>query len=301
MKNLLEKVCNKIVRHTQWYDQFWNGAQKFWNLRCFNLSVVNLGSNSGKYAFNYEGLDICGMNWALGPQSLVHDFNILKNYFSYLKSGATVIITLCPFSSLVSKYSKKHNLKYYTFLHPATIIGFKESERIKALKIKQNPIRQMPWQCIKHTLKENVKYLLCRKEARTNMEINSEMFINLWKKQFDIEDLDSPLSENHRKEQKNRAHLLNDMIEFCLERSLKPVLVIPPMHSSLSDKLTDIFRKNYIYSFIQDANKHNVPFLNYIDDKRLNQNCYFHNSLLLSDEGAKKFTQIVLKDLNLII
>ena len=135
MKNLLEKVCNKIVRHTQWYDQFWNGAQKFWNLRCFNLSVVNLGSNSGKYAFNYEGLDICGMNWALGPQSLVHDFNILKNYFSYLKSGATVIITLCPFSSLVSKYSKKHNLKYYTFLHPATIIGFKESERIKALKI----------------------------------------------------------------------------------------------------------------------------------------------------------------------
>ena len=91
--NPVERACNKIIRHTKWYDQYWNGVQKFWYLNRFNLDVVNLGSYSGKYSFNYNDLGVTGMNWAVGPQSLVHDFNILKNYFSYLKLRGTVIIS----------------------------------------------------------------------------------------------------------------------------------------------------------------------------------------------------------------
>lgn len=50
--NPVERACNKIIRHTKWYDQYWNGVQKFWYLNRFNLDVVNLGSYSGKYSFN---------------------------------------------------------------------------------------------------------------------------------------------------------------------------------------------------------------------------------------------------------
>lgn len=78
-------VNNHLVQSSDFYKSIWGGANKFWHIRNFNLDVVNLGSNSGVYAFEYSDLDLLGMNWALGPQSLVHDFNILKNYFSYLK------------------------------------------------------------------------------------------------------------------------------------------------------------------------------------------------------------------------
>ena len=300
MKNLLERACNKVIRHTKWYYQYWSGVQKFWYMNRFNLDVVNLGSNSGKYAFDYDGLDITGMNWAVGPQSLVHDFNILKNYFSYLGSGASVIITLCPFSSLISQYNKNSNLKYYTFLHPATILDFDEDERMKALKIKESPIREMPWLCIKRTLKEGIKHVIHRPVSKCDMEKNAAIFIDSWKRQFGIADLDASLSEQHGKDQENRCRVLKDMIEFCLERNLKPALVIPPVHPSLGKKLTEKCRENYIYSFVKKANKLNIPFLNYMDDERFNDDKYFRNSFFLSEEGAKMFTSIALKDLHLL-
>lgn len=300
MSNIVERIGNKIVNHTQWYDQFWGGVRKFWSLKSFNIDVVNLGSNSGKYSFNYDGLDIDGRNWAIGPQSLEHDFNILKNYFSYLKPGATVLIIITPFSSLVSKYSKASNLKYYTFLHPATIIGFEDSERTKALRIKQSPIREMPWYCVKNTLKELCRRICGRAGQRCDMEQHACSFIEMWKKQFGIENLEAPLSEKHQEEQKNRITVLREMIEFCEERELRPVLVIPPVYHTLGAKLSSCCRENYIYSFIRSANVREIPFLDYMDDCRFQEERYFRNSFFMSEEGAKKFTKTILDKLGIL-
>ena len=112
--------------------------------------------------------------------------------------------------------------------------------------------------------------------------------------------LDASLSEQHRKDQENRIQVLKNMIEFCMERDLKPVLVIPPVHPSLGKRLTEKCRENYIYSFVRKANERNVPFLNYMDDERFHDDRYFLNSFFMSEEGAKKFTQTVLKEINLI-
>ena len=301
MKSIVERACNKIIRHTQWYDRYWGGVQKFWYLRRFNLDVVNLGSNSGLYAFNYDGLDIAGMNWAIGPQSLAHDFNVLKNYFSYLRIGAIVIIPLCPFSSLVSKYSKESNLKYYTFLHPATIFYFEEEERIKALTIKQSPIKAMPWYCVKNTIRELGRLILCRKNSRCDYGGHAKQFITMWKKQFGVEDLDASLTRKHKEEQEIRIKDLIDIIEFCQERSLKPVLVIPPVHPLLSKEITPVCRQNYIYSFVERANRNHVPFLDYMDDARFQKDANFSNSFFMSEKGAKMFTKVVLSDLGISI
>lgn len=298
MKTKLVNFINKVIRHTDWYDQYWGGVLKFWNLRTFNLDVVNLGSNSGKYAFDYSGLDIKGMNWAIGPQSLLHDFNILKNYFSYLREGATVIITLCPFSSLESKYTVESNFKYYTFLHPATIVDFSENERIKALKIKNSPFTEMPSYCIKRTLKELIVKILNRKDKSCDYALNASCFLKIWKTQFGIEDLNTNLLEKHIIDQKKRSSILSGMIDFCIERNLHPVLVIPPIHPFLSSKLTPTFRENYIYSFIREANSQDVPFMDFIDAPTFRDDMYFSNSFLLSKKGAKEFTSMLLKELH---
>jgi hypothetical protein len=89
------------------------------------------------------------------------------------------------------------------------------------------------------------------------------------------------------------------MIDFCIERNLKPVLIIPPMTKYLSCLLTDTIREIYIYSFIREANVKNIPFLDYMDDERFSDPSLYFNSFFLNLRGRKLFTKQVLKDLNI--
>ena len=294
MKQRVIDFINKIIRHTDWYNKtFWNGATKFWSQNQFGLDVVNLGSGAGVHAFNYDGMRIKGANWALGPQSLVHDYNILKNYFSYIKDGGYVIITICPFSGLISKYGKEHNFKYYSFLHPATIQNFEESERQRALRIRQNPFGEMPLYSIKKTVLEffeKTKHKVIHSE-RTSLEKSAIQMMNGWKKQFDIKDLSEVVSIQHAREIVIRRQTLLEMVRFCKERSLKPVVVVPVMHKSLSSMFPDIFNINYIDRLLEDVD---APILNFMnDDIGINDN-YFSTALFLNKEGAKEFTKVVL-------
>lgn len=300
VKKTYSFVNDHIVFPSVYFKSLWGGANKFWYINNFNLDVINLGSNSGVYAFDYSGLNLKGMNWALGPQSLVHDFNILKNYFSYLRNGATVIIPLCPFSCLVSSYDKQHNLKYYTFLHPATIQNFDESEHIKALTLKkQNVLKAAPLKTLKG-------FLRCYKRSFLNSihscdyKKDASIFVSCWKKQFSISDFNACLSEKHLCEQNLRAELLDEMITFCIDRDLHPVLLIPPIHPELRKYFTDSFVNHYINDFLKKGNGKDVFFKNYMFDERFNSDGDFSNSLFMSKVGAKKFTKIALKDIGVV-
>lgn len=300
MKRLIKKISNKLLYHTRWFRNYWGGVQKFWNLREFNLDVVNLGSNSGKFDFDYSEVPLSGMNWAVGPQSLLHDYNILKNYFSYLKDGATILIVITPFSSLFSPYTKESNLKYYTFLHPATILDFDDSERTRALKIRDYPLKEIPSYCIKQTIKEVIGMVSYHKMKKCNFEEHALSFINMWRRQFGINNFEVIPSAKHLMEQESRAKTLSEMIDFCLERGFNPVLVVPPIYKSLADKLTPICRQNYMYNFIEKANSKKIRFLDYIDDERFQEEEYFMNSFFMSARGAKLFTRTLLHEIGLI-
>lgn len=288
---------NKLVRKSVWYkEDFWGGALKFKNQK-FNTEIVNLGSGVALHAFNYSQLPIVGANWALGPQSLAHDFNILRNYFSYLKEGATVIITICPFSCLVAKYGKEHNFKYYPILHPATINNFDDSERTRAYLIYQNPLKEMPYYCIKRTIKENLRKLksLIRKNKKFDFEESAKAVVESWMCQFSIKDLNAPLSNNHYVEQEQRKALLKDMISFCKIRGFKPVIVIPPIHTELRKLLSPTFRKNYIGKFLDNVD---APVYNYLEDHDFDGDDLFESALLLNKKGSIFFTQNLINEIN---
>lgn len=303
IRNIIDRIANKIIVKTVWYhEEFWKGTTKFWNLSSCDHSVVNLGSNSGKYAFNYDNLPVKGQNWAVGPQSLVHDFNVLKNYFSYLKEGGIVLIPVCPFSCLQVKYSNDTNFKYYPILHPASIIGFDDAERTRAYKIRSNPFKEMPMYCIKKTLKEYLKKVSAKlkSKAKVDFDKNAETRINSWKRQFCITDLSAPMSDKHREEQSDRAETLREMVEFCKERNLRPYIVLPPVHPALSKRLPQAFLKDYVYDFIKTAISDSNIVLDYLNCETFHNDKYFQDSYLLNKQGAKNFTEKILKDLELI-
>lgn len=290
ISTFIRLASNKMINQAQWYDRYWGGVIKFWRTNQFNLDCINLGSNSGLYGFDYTQIEgVQGANWALGPQSLVHDFNILKNYFSYLKEGGTVFIPICPFSCLISKYSKESNLKYYTILHPATIIDFEDSERTRALSIMYYPFKAMPLYCIKQLVKSVIRNVISSRKKQLDFTVDSNRMLAGWQKQFGITDLNAPLSSQHAEEQIIRAATLHEMILFCRERELKPVVVLLPMHPALTQQLSDSFRHHYIYDFIQKADIGDTPFIDGFDETNYSD-VDFHSSYLLNKRGAMKFT-----------
>ena len=295
--NLINRVTNKILMSTDWYREgFWKGTTKFWNIPSCDYEVVNLGSNSGKYAFCYDESPIKGMNWAIGPQSLVHDLNLLKNYFSYLKEDGIVLIPLCPFSCLYSSYTKESNFKYYPVLHPATIPDFEDSERTRAYKIKEKPFKEMPMYCINSTVKEVIHKVYRKVKGTSSIDFDkdAEMWINLWKEQFGITDLNAPMSEKHKEERSSRAKTLREMVQFCKERNLNPYVVLPPVHPTLSSRLSLSFMKNFVYDFIEEAVGDELLLLDYLKcDNSYSDEC-FRNSYLLNKKGALEFTNDIL-------
>ena len=295
---------NKSVKKTQWYKSVIPNMSLYPTNEWYrehlerNFDVVNIGSSSARYAFDYSGLPVKAFNWGEQPQSLNNGFKILKTYFSILKKGGTVIISLCPLSGLdiEGKWGKDANDKYYYIL-PSELINDYSS----VAKRRNYPLVYYPITSIKNLLRKTLG-----KENGQNTELvktfvdDSEKWIRIWKAQFGITSFEEPLSEANNKGQERRIALLKDILAFCIERDLRPITVIPPMHSSLASKFTSRFRENYIYSFVNKANIFKVPFLNYMDDERFDDDKYFYNSFFLNEEGAKTFTKIVLKDLQVL-
>ena len=81
--SLKKKIKNKIdsfIRNSHWYSEvLFPDCKKFWTYNTFNTEVVNLGSTSALYAFNYDNLPIKGANFALSRNPLTADLAILKN------------------------------------------------------------------------------------------------------------------------------------------------------------------------------------------------------------------------------
>lgn len=304
---IVRKICqiinHRVIYKTKWWDTFWGGTTKFWNIKEFNLQVVNLGSNSGKYSFCYERLPIKGQNWAIGPQSLVHDFSLLRNYFSYIGQRGIVLIPLCPFSGRFSPYERAKRFKYYPIFHPATIESFEDSERTRAYRIKNNPIKEIPLKCIKATVKEWSQMLKNRLKGgkrQIDFENDAHRWIDLWMKQFKLESLETPLNNEEKEQQDSRAATLKDIIDFCMDRDLKPYIVIPPVHRELSDLFSDACKKQNIYQLIQKATDNADIVLDYFTDTRFQKDEYFQNAYFMNKLGAKTFTKQVLADIGLI-
>lgn len=292
-------LFNKIVRHTSWYNyEYWNGITKFWKLRQFGLDIVNLGSDIGVYDFDYSECNLKASNWALSPQSLVHDYNILRNYFSYLRQGAVVIITISPFSCLFSIYGKEHNFKYYTILHPATVIDFDDNERTKALLFQNNPFKQAPILCIRKTIIEVLRKIMgLVKKGKINIQRTADEMISVWKQQYEIKDFSEPMSAKHIEQFESRKETLRTIIEFCKERDLKPIIVIPPMHHTLWKQFPENFIHNYLECFVNEID---VPVYDYMKSQDFDKDEYYLSALLLNSKGARIFTARVIEDCNLL-
>lgn len=302
---------NILVKHTNWYrNLFAYTSQMCTNLgyRDYlvrNLDIVNVGSNPARFAFHYEG--ILGENWSTGNQGLDMDFEILKYRHSFIKKGGVVLLPLVAFSG-VSGYLRnkpqytgtRYYAKFAKTLDPmqASLIP----EVNNANKMVRFPLLIEP---------KAIRYLILDEQPDNRLLIDNmplmypqlledaRHMMESWLEEFDMKSIDSPLSEELKTGMDISARIIREMIDFLVERELKPVIILTPMSEPLQSYFTVEVKRKLIYDFVEKINRPDVKFMDYSNDKELQSQDLYFNCLFMNLHGRKLFTQRVLNDLGI--
>lgn len=313
-KNIIKRVLlfpiirlEAQVKKTNWYRNNIPNIENYPGDKWYryhldrNYDIVNLGSSSAVFCFNYDGLGVKAFNWALKPQSMEYGFKVLKQYFSILKKNGFVLIPFSPFSSLsvAGKWAESANDKYYHILDHTLIDNYSAVARRR-----NTPFRSNPKQAVKRLIKDvpAIDIYSYKVQCKSTDEFmkSAKDWINIWMTQFNISDLNQPMSIENLKGRNIRLKIVHDIIKFCQERELKPIIVIPPAHSTLNDYFTSQFVKNYITLFIDELQVPSVKVLDYLNHPLFTKNEYFRDAYIMNETGAKAFTKQILSDLNLL-
>lgn len=304
-------LLNKALKNTNWWNNQYKATEQFISNSGYrdniirNFDIVNLGSNPARFAFFYESVK--GQSWATGSQGLDMDFQILKYYHSYLKEGGVVLIPIMPFSA-ISPYLKERpkywNISYYSKF--AKILDNSQSALLPYGNKLHNYLR-FPLLYNLHALRylimdaplDNKYYIDYQPMMQMELEQDARRWIKNWLIEFNMKDMSEVKHERWNKYFQEAVELTSSIIDFCIERNLKPVLICVPMTKHLSKFFTDSFHSHMIEEFVYKANKKNVQFLDYTYDERFSDDRLFFNSYFLNLNGRKEFTRQVLMDLNL--
>ena len=302
---MVKKIVNRFYRSlnmwaskTIWFENTagFAGCKNILNNNKFDIEVANLGSSSGFYAFNYDTAGVKGLNLATPKQSLLADYEMIRNYFSFLKEGAVVIIPLCLFSALEGEDADFPD-KYYVLLQSESIPHYSWKKKLQVMDIFNNPIKYLPLFCFPREVLRSLKKHKRKQLSKKEMDVDAKRWLDDWAKEFSIIDFNRPLSLRNQDSFKSAAMLLRNTIDFCISRNMKPVIVLPPVSKSLSVLYSNQVRKSLVTDFVAQGNVSKVPFLNYIDDEDFVEDDYYRNAFFMSKKGSEAFTKKVISDL----
>lgn len=302
VKQKLIKGVNKIIRKGYWFNnEFLPECNKFWYYNTFNTDVMNVGSTNACFAFNYDGLNIKGANFALRRNPQWADLAVLKCYFSYLNpKKSTVLIPLCPFTALSALYENVEDF-HYSVLRPPVMPTFYYQQQVRANNMRE---RTFKYYTICGFLKD-IKHMCFSRESKVLSEeqllSDANSVFDSWMSEFSLRDFEAPLSGLNKDSIKEAGRLLNETIAFCKARNIAPAIIIPPVYHTLADKFTEKGNQILFDSILNQVVDKNIPVLDYFRDKEFCEDKrLFRNSFLLNKTGARLFTKRVLTDLNLI-
>lgn len=297
---LLAFILNALYKRTNDYRNIFADTEKFRNDDSIpnGLQLVNLGSNHPKFGFNYDGLNVKAMNWAVGPQSLEYDFAILRKECHHLADNAVVLIPICVLKMFLYRHPFGEHLKYYGILPKDDIVGY--TQKTKNTHI-DYPLLFHPKK-IKRLIKDvpavtNNLLIDTNPMNETQLKADADFWINCWNREFDIDINNLVLSDINKTNIKRNIHLLNEMIQFCLNRKLRPVICILPVTDYLGNRFSEDFVNNQILTYVNEANTQKCPVFNHLKDKRFTDSSLYINSFFFNLHGRKQFTKMIIEEL----
>ena len=243
-----------------------------------NLEMVNLGSTFSKYGFDYRYFGKRGFNFAVAPQPLKTDREVLEKYQKHInKDGVVVVVIVCPFGFCVHEYSSLRRPPFQ---------------------------REISW--LKRLVKKALRYDN-RKQHNSEKtlsagelcQINSHSRVEGWKKEFFLKNTTTqlPTKELQKTFVKTRAELAG-IIALCKENSFRPLIINMPAMGEEYSQFSDAFIKAFYEDNLERANVDGVPVIDYFGDERFNDISMYENYAdCFNDKGRRFFASVLMEDM----
>lgn len=289
---------NILYKRTNHYKEGLSDVYKFKDYIPNNVRIAIIGSNHPKFAFDFKDIGIKGVNWAIGPEAFEYDFIILKKYVSHLAPGAVVVISVCLLSFFLYRFDNRRTyLKYYHFLDKNEFPHYSLRGKIESFF----PLLFSP-DLIRYIIKDvkiSNSYTVEYNPKGTDEELNNDAnyWINGWEKQFGISFNKVVLTDKNKSDIAKNVSILMDIVNYCINKGLKPVIAILPITDNLISKFDDSFINIYILDLIKKANNNSATVLNYLQDERYRSSSLYFNSFFFNKVGRHIFTKGFIEDI----
>lgn len=267
--------------------------------------IVAFGSTYCRYGIEFPS-DVNGFNFGFSGQFFYYTDKMLRDFIPHcLNPGGTVLIIIADlvfaevgkglygperYPLFLSKISLGQEYSTYKFAKMRFPIIFHPVLLIRLFKYFAKVILN----------KNHSEFDTLTKNALTEEQVvvEARKRCDSWCKQFRLkdtisDDIDPKLEIVFSKTRK----ILTSMIQYCLDRGFKPVLVVTPVSKAMTKCLSDAFLQKVLFDNINMANIQNVPFWNFLKDPRFQDvSLYANNADCLNVTGRRIFTKCLVTE-----
>lgn len=259
----------------------------------WEVHIGNLGSSHGAYDFVYDDIMARGyvcFNFANTSQSYNYDYAILKQFGQYMVDGSVLFIPVSYFSfnnEVVNRSeAEAMSVRYYHFLSPENIPDYDPyvdiiTNRLPILSAGEDILKLFP----------NLSPVLTAHAANEGIDVEEfarragERYVRHFDKK---EEYFMP----------ERIEELREIIAYCQEHKITPVLITTPFSKYYTDLVSQEFLQEFRSTVDNIVSDTGVVYYDYSFDERFRENLqYFSDSDHLNPEGAAYFMSILWNEL----
>lgn len=253
------------------------------------IQIANVGSSHGAYNFLYDDISEKGyscFNFANASQSYDYDLAVLKEFQDHMQEGSVLFIPISYFSFnnevINSEEAEALSVRYYHCLSPENIPDYDlyvdiVTHKLPILSAGEDILELIPELNIVLTAHAANNGIDEEKIAKQAQERYSRHFDN--KEEYFMPE---------------RIEELYEIIDFCKERNITPVLITTPFTKYYIDLVTQDFLEEFYATINRVAYDTDVNYYDYSHDSRFYDNLeHFSDSDHLTEDGARRFTAIL--------
>ena len=271
--------------------------EKYWDIAKFSMLgndyqevyIGNVGSSHGAYDFSYDNIMSRGytcFNFANTSQSYNYDYAVLKEFGQYMTDGSVLFIPVSYFSFnnevTNSTEAEAMSIRYYHFLSPENIPDYDPyvdivTTRLPILSAGEDILQLFP-------------------------DLNAALTAHAANDGIDVEEFARRAQDRYNRHFENKDEYflqeriddLHDIINYCNEHNITPVLITTPYSKYYVDLVSPDFLQEFQTTIDMVTDDTDVNYYDYSHDKRFYENLeYFSDSDHLNEEGAVYFTDIL--------
>lgn len=253
------------------------------------IRIANLGSSHGAYDFVYDKIteqgNVC-FNFGIPSQTYEYDYALLQEYGHYMEASSVMFIPVSYFSFnnevTNAEETQAMSVRYYRILSPENIPNYDPytdivTHKLPVLSAGKDILQLFPdlgAVLTAHAANEgiDVEAFITKAQAR-----HSRHFDN--KEEYFLPE---------------RIENLYDVISYCTEHDITPILITTPFSKYYNDLVSQDFLQEFYTIINKISHDASVSYYDYSHDGRFHDNLeYFGDPDHLNEEGALYFMDIL--------